>query len=82
MRKLKYKPIWPEVLVWWGAGASKNLNLLTTDDIAKQVSILAKDIAIDDRLNLIYEEESEGARKELNELLHFFEGSEDDIEIL
>lgn len=38
-----YNPIWPEVIVWWGAGASKSLNLLTTDDIAKQITILAKE---------------------------------------
>lgn len=37
-----YNPLWPEVVVWWGAGASVGLNLLTTDNLAYQITQLSK----------------------------------------
>lgn len=37
-----YNPLWPEVVVWWGAGASAGMNLLTTDSIAYQITQLSQ----------------------------------------
>ena len=79
-----YNPIWPEVIVWWGAGASKSLNLLTTDDIAKQITILAKEDSLKARIDDIYSNESDEIKEDLKRLLNFFESPsdlEEDIKI-
>lgn len=79
-----YNPIWPEVIVWWGAGASKSLNLLTTDDIAKQITILAKEDSLKARIDDIYSNESDEIKEDLKRLLNFFENPsdlEEDIKI-
>ena len=69
-----YNPLWPEVVVWWGAGASKSLNLLTSDDIARQISKLAqydKDIAT--RVNEALKGNSDEDKETIDSLIKLIE---------
>lgn len=37
-----YKPIWPETVIFWGAGATRALNMHTTDELGQAIYCLAQ----------------------------------------
>ncbi|MEG6585125.1 hypothetical protein [Dendrosporobacter sp. 1207_IL3150] len=37
-----YKPIWPETVIFWGAGATSALNMHTTDELGQAIYCLAR----------------------------------------
>ncbi len=37
-----YKPIWPETVIFWGAGATRALNIHTTNELGQAIYLLAE----------------------------------------
>lgn len=54
-----YSPVWPETVIFWGAGASMPLGFQSTDNQAKVIGKLAtKDKDIKDRVADVFDDES------------------------
>lgn len=46
-----YKPIWPETVIFWGAGATRALNMHTTDELGQAIYCLAQDKSLQERVS-------------------------------
>lgn len=56
-----YQPFWPEVIIFWGAGATRSLGMSTTNELGKKISVLAqKQINVNERVQKALGSSDEG----------------------